>query len=88
MKLFRFKYKQTKENPTEVNSIETWVVKWKSLYKDRGYSSFWESNPEYMTFFSEEDANDFADELKCAVKLLKNTHQTVKVYKQEPPSNL
>lgn len=68
-----------KSNETrEVNSVELWVVKWRSRQGEL-YTSF-----EFEAFPSEYEANQFAESLRKAFELLRHTWGTnITVYKQK-----
>jgi hypothetical protein len=86
MKIFGYKFRQFQEDPTTVEAVEVWCVKWLGLY--HAIADHWHTNKEVVAFQSKADAEVFAKELKSAAKLLKNTHQRVEIYKQDYPNNL
>lgn len=53
----------------EVKAYENWAVRYTSRHS--GYSSG--TQPEAEFFTNEQDAKDFADQLRAAFKLVKNT---------------
>jgi hypothetical protein len=61
----------TTNDVKEVDTVQTWQVRWLSR-NDKWHSSLF---PELEVFLSEKDANDFADSLRNAYKLVRNTHE-------------
>lgn len=53
----------------EIDAVQLWEVRWTSRY-DKWHSSL---QPEMECFTSEELANSFADSLRAAFKLVRNT---------------
>ena len=86
MKILGFTFRKLEKEHTTINSVETWMVEWSSIYQEIG--RFWHPKTEIMAFISKADAEGFARELKDAARLLKNSNQGVKVYKQVHSSNL
>lgn len=85
MNIFGLKIRLFSDTPITLEAIETWMVKWESLYRssiDRGIP-----NIETQAFTSKESAELFAKQLRDARKLLGDTGWDVKVYKQKPPTN-
>jgi len=77
-------YKKTtvpKTNETkEVDAVQLWIVKWLSRYDQ--YSS--STKTEFEAFTDENKANEFAQSLRNAFKLIRHTSDTnVIVYKQK-----
>lgn len=88
MKILGIEIRKFNAESSTINVVETWCVKWSSVHPwDRAKERF-DSNIEVMSFVTKEDAEAFAKELKDASRLLKNGDQSIKVYKQEHPSNL
>ena len=67
MKLFDFLIPSGQKQV--VQAVETWEVRWQSRYGTYSY----DTKNEVMVFTSEEDAKKFADALKDAFKLTRNT---------------
>lgn len=67
-----------KSNETkEVDAVQLWIVEWVSRYG--AYSG--DLNREFEAFPSKEKADEFADALRKAFKLIRHTSNTgVKVY--------
>lgn len=67
------------------NDIDTWVVKW-ITYKEKGFSTVQYPKVEecYKIFTNKDEANEYANVLNDAMKLLGITSlPKAKVYKQE-----
>ncbi len=67
-----FKKKIPSGDTKEVTVVKSWVVSWKSRYGD--YSA--QTTKEYEVFTSEQDAEDYKDQLKAAFKILRFTDGT------------
>lgn len=69
----------TNETKT-VDAVELWYVEWTSRYDK--YCN--DTQKEFEAFPSKEDAENFAESLRQAFKLIRHTSQTrVSVYKRE-----
>ena len=87
MKLFNFFIKKAEETPTEIKgAIETWVVSWGSMYRWSG--DVYYEKPQFQSFTTEASAQEYANELKMARKLLGDKDLNVYVKKQTPPTNV
>lgn len=87
MNLFNFFIKKAEETPTEIKgAIETWVVSWNSVYRYVGNS--YDVNSNYQSFTTKASAQEYANELKMARKLLGDKDLGVYVEKQTPPTNV
>jgi len=87
MKLFNFFIKKAEKTPTELKgAIETWVVGWRSVYCYVGDSYYTESH--FQSFTTKASAQEYANELKMARKLLGDKDLGVYVEKQTPPTNV
>lgn len=60
------------EAKQEFTVLRSWTVSWESRYGQ--FSG--DTQKEFEVFISEEEANQFANQLKDAYKLLKHTHGT------------
>lgn len=85
MKSFWFTRKKFNEEPTTTESIEVWCVKWYSIYHDIG--RFYNPKTEIMAFTSKSEAENHANELIMARKLLGDNVNNPVVYKQEAHTN-
>ena len=66
---------------TLTSGVETWIVEWTKRVGQ--YSS--DTRQCYQAFTNKQEANDFADSIRRAHKLIGNTSGTgVYVYKQSP----
>jgi len=61
-----------KEETIEIKAIKSWTVSW----INRHGSFSWETETEYETFLSKEDAKAFKKQLKAAFNLLRHTSGT------------
>lgn len=87
MKFFSFFIKKSEEVPTEIEgAIETWVVSWKSVYNwvDDSYHT----KQHFQSFVTKNAAEDYAEELRMARKLVGDKDLDVYVEKQSPPTNV
>lgn len=68
-----------KEIVEEVDGAHVWIVSWEARYGD--YSQ--DTNRVAKAFLNEDDANQFAESLEMANKLLQNTNNLrIKIEKQ------
>lgn len=85
MKIFGFEIRKFEKNPTTIQIIETWCVKWSSLHKniiDKG-----EQKINVQGFPTRAGAEDYAKELRDARDLLGDKGFPVEVYMQKTPTN-
>lgn len=61
----------TTNDVEEIDTVQTWQVRWLSRH-DKWHDSL---RPELEVFLSEEAANLFAESLRNAYKLVRNTHE-------------
>ncbi len=81
MKLLKLFFRDEQE--ASIEYAEAWEVRWESVFSFSSISVF--KTDQIRVFVSEEDANRFADALRDAHKLLRNTGKAtwVRVNKQE-----
>lgn len=84
MKIFGFEIRKFEQNNTTVQMIETWCVKWESVV--RSYT-FGYPHDNVIGFPTKEGAEQYAQELKDARKLLGDHGWSVEVYRQKVPTN-
>lgn len=85
MRIFGFEIRKFETEPTTIQIIETWCVKWSSLHKDimdRGVQ-----NINVQGFPTRAGAEAYAKELKDARALLGDRGFGVEVYAQQTPTN-
>ena len=86
MRIFGFEIRKFEDNPTTLQIIETWCVKWSSLRKniiDTGKQKI-----NVQGFPTKQGAEDYAKELRDARRLLGDTGWDVEVYVQKTPTNV
>ncbi|AHK11616.1 hypothetical protein S140_209 [Shewanella sp. phage 1/40] len=67
-------------------AVETWVVSWRSVYCSVG--DHYHTNQHFQSFVNKNTAQEYANELKRARKLLGDKDLGVYVEKQTPPTNI
>ena len=87
MKIFGFEIRKFEKDPTTIEVIETWCVKWESLHYRYLFDSA-EARTNVQAFMTKEGAEEYAKELSDARKLLGDTNVPVKFYKQKTPTNI
>lgn len=85
MKVFGFEIRKFEANPTTIQIIETWCVKWSSLRKNSIDNGVQEIN--VQGFPTKEGADAYAKELRDARRLLGDVGFPVDVYSQKTPTN-
>ena len=86
-------FKGFKKETTEIEIVDTWVVKWLTVKFDTSFGtdgSKWTPNSEwvYMSFTNEDLADSYAASIKLAFKLIGASNFYIKKYKQVPPTNI
>jgi hypothetical protein len=85
MKIFGFEIRKFEKNTTTLEIIETWCVRWESLYRNN--INYGVPKINVQGFMTKEGAEEYAKELKDARRLLGDNGWDVQVYKQETPTN-
>jgi hypothetical protein len=86
MKIFGFEIRKFEVEPTTIQLIETWCVKWASLHRtiiDTG-----EQKINVQGFPTKAGADSYAQELRDARALLGDKGFPVEVYVQKTPTNI
>lgn len=86
MKIFGFEIRKFESQPTTINVIETWCVKWPSVYID--YIGYPRKKTNVLAFPLKESADMYAKELRDARRLLGDKNLDIDVYKQETHTNV
>lgn len=85
MTIIKHVFRKFEQKETKVNIIETWLVKWDSLFWDIG--NYYRPTPQIQAFTSKKDADMYAEQLKTATRCLGDHNRDITVYKQKPITN-
>jgi len=88
MKLIKHIFRKLEKTETEIEVIETWCVKWISLTKEYDWLNNGVGQINVQGFPSKKMADEYADELRSARKLLGEKKWKIDVYMQELNTNL
>lgn len=79
---------RTEEVPKQVEVVELWIVKWYSLHR-RSYSDYWGAGDlNHLAFTNKVAAQEYAEQLGKACKLLGDTDRRFVVERQNNPTNV
>lgn len=91
MKFFGFEFRKLEDSMTTVEMVETWYVSWYSLTvcpftpEEKGFAG---TRKNVQAFTDKKLAEEYAEEIRSAIKLLGHKGYTVEVKKQHTPSNI
>jgi hypothetical protein len=78
------------EQTTKAEVVELWIVKWYPLVNRYTYTegSYEHGKLNHLAFTSKDAANEYAEQLRKALKLLGDRNRTVTVERQNNPTNV